>query len=73
MIREEEAVLSIFRNYRVTPYQMLFLSAMQDTELQRPMSRLIEKGWVAREKPRHAYHLTPAGYEAMRAQVASNK
>lgn len=63
----ESAVLRIFRSYRVTPNQMLFLNGEVDQRLRASMTRLIEKGFIVRDKPKHAYYLTNTGYEAVLA------
>lgn len=67
MSDDESEVLSIFRSYRVTPNQMLFLNGEVDVRMRASMLRLIEKGFVVRDKPKHAYYLTKAGYQAVKA------
>ena len=66
MSNSETAVLAIFSRFRVGPYQMLFLNSNTDAQLRTPLSHLIKNGLVEREKRQHAYHLTLAGYKAMR-------
>jgi hypothetical protein len=73
MSNSETAVLAIFSRFRVGPYQMLFLNANTDAQLRAPLSHLIKSGLVEREKRQHAYHLTLAGYKAMRQACAPRK
>jgi len=66
MANSEDKVLAIFRLYDVTPYQMLCLDRTARTELKGPIDRLVKKGFLVRERRQDAYHLTRAGYAAVR-------
>ena len=67
MLDGEQRVLAIFRQYRVRPYQMLFLNANAEQRVQRWMAGLVSRGLVIRERHMNAYHLTTACYEAVLA------
>ncbi|HEX3870060.1 MAG TPA: hypothetical protein VHV77_06470 [Pirellulales bacterium] len=63
----EAAVLKIFHVYRMRPYKMLFLDANLDARFAKAVGHLLDRGWIIRERHKHAFHLSSAGYKAMRS------
>ncbi len=66
MTSDEFSVLALFRQYDTDPYQMLFFGSnnckLSEDQLLRAMRSLIDRGFVAKERPQRAYSLTPNGY-----------
>lgn len=64
----EIKALGQFREYLMTPHQMLcFSGPILDTNRD-ALESLADKDLLARERPKGAYSLTDRGYTAMRAQ-----
>ncbi len=61
----EQDVLSVFRNYRITPGQLLCFSGTNLKKHQNALRRLAERKMVIKERFKGAYSLTRAGYHAM--------
>jgi hypothetical protein len=66
MTKAEAIVLGIFRRYRVDENQMLFFNAPLAEQHRAALARLITRGYLACERRPHAFHLTTAGFTAMR-------
>ncbi len=66
MSEAEAAVLKVFRKYLMRPHQMLFLDVNFDVRANTAVAQLINRGWIIRERHEHAFHLSSAGYKAMR-------
>lgn len=70
MTHDEQAIMSIFRQYDIGPRQMLFINnvgtvARLDVRgFQSAMQKLIDRGFVVKDRPKHAYCLTHDGYRA---------
>jgi hypothetical protein len=60
----ELKIMAIFRRFRVGPYKMLCMNHFIDETFLAAMENLIERKLVVKDRPAHAYYLTPAGYEA---------
>lgn len=71
MTTGERMILSVFRNYGVKPQEMLFINSvgvvagMDGDQFTSSMNALVNSGLVCRDRRKHAYHLTQAGYNAM--------
>lgn len=71
MTTGERMILSVFRNYGVKPHEMLFINnvgvvaGMDGDQFTSSMNQLVNSGLVCRDRRKHAYHLTQAGYNAM--------
>lgn len=61
----EEKVLKIFRQYLMTPGQMLCLSNVGIDSMQLILSSMTESGLIVPDDFKGAYSLTRTGYEAM--------
>lgn len=66
MTSAERAILGMFRQYDVGPNQMLCFNSKLGDKYQKAMRVLLDKGLVVKDRPKHAYSLTLAGYEASR-------
>jgi len=67
MTDAERAILKVFRQYDVSPNQMLCFDGKVIKRFQSGVRSLIDKGWIAKDRPKDAYYLTPAGHEATQA------
>lgn len=63
----ELKVLGQFRDYLMTPRQMLCFSGPNLDTNRAALESLAEKDLLARERPKGAYSLTNRGYKTMRA------
>ncbi|MEQ8667697.1 MAG: hypothetical protein RIC12_00905 [Pirellulales bacterium] len=62
----EQSVLSVFRNYLMTPGKMLCLGS-SDLEAYKPaLSQLMSNGLLIEEARHGSYSLTDAGFAAMK-------
>jgi|SwirhisoilCB2_FD_contig_81_1840870_length_559_multi_2_in_0_out_0_1 hypothetical protein len=64
MTHAERDVLSIFRRFKVGPNKMLCLNNYIDDKFLATMDLLVEHKLVVKDRPKHAYYLTQAGYDA---------
>jgi hypothetical protein len=63
----EQKALGLFREYLMTPNQMLCFSGPNLDTNRAALESLADKDLLARERPKGAYSLTNSGYSAMRA------
>jgi hypothetical protein len=63
----EQKALGQFRDYLMTPNQMLCFSGPNLDTNRAALESLADKDLLARERPKGAYSLTNSGYSAMRA------
>jgi hypothetical protein len=63
----ERKALGLFREYLMTPNQMLCFSGPNLDTNRAALESLADKDMLARERPKGAYSLTSSGYSAMRA------
>lgn len=63
---EERKVLSIFRQFMMSPGRMLCFSSADESTYQIPLTALAAKGLLVPEKFRGGYSLTENGFDAMR-------
>ncbi len=61
----ERNVLKVFRNYQVTPGQLLCFNGPNLHKHQAALKRMAAKKLLIKERFKGAYSLTPAGYAAM--------
>jgi predicted transcriptional regulator len=61
----ERDVLNVFRNYQITPGQLLCFSGSTLKKHQHALRRLVERNMVIKERFKGAYSLTQSGYHAM--------
>ena len=64
--REEHSILSVFRNYLMTPGKMLCFSSSNLEASTVPLAQLTDKGLLVAESFRGGYSLTEAGFAAMK-------
>jgi hypothetical protein len=64
MTHAEQDILAIFRRFRVGPNKMLCLNNFVNDDFLAAMERLIKHKLVVKDRPKHAYYLTRAGYDA---------
>jgi hypothetical protein len=64
MTRSEQDILAIFRRFRVGPNKMLCFNSFVDEKFLAAMDLLIKHQLVVKDRPKHAYYLTQAGYDA---------
>jgi|GEM_PF-5877104 len=70
MTNGEQAILSFFRRFEMRAEQMLFINnngavaKLDGSAFDYAMEKLIKQGLVRRDRRKHAYFLTKAGYEA---------
>ncbi len=64
MTRAERDILAVFRRFRVGPNKMLCLNCFVDEKFLAAMELLIKHKFVVKDRPKHAYYLTRAGYDA---------
>lgn len=64
MTRAEQDILAIFRRFRVGPNKMLCLNSFVNENFLAAMDQLIKHELVVKDRPKHAYYLTQAGYDA---------
>jgi hypothetical protein len=62
----EERVLGTFRQYLVTPGEMLCFSGPQFEQYQATLNQLSEKELLVKEQFKGGYSLTQAGFKAMK-------
>ena len=62
----ERRVLVIFRQYLVSPGQMLCFNGPQLTKYKPALRQLSDKGFVVKEKFKGGYSLTNSGFAAMK-------
>ena len=67
LTRAEHKVLEVFREYLVSPGEMLCFHGPQLQKYKAPLRQLIEKKFVFKEQFQGGYSLTKAGYDAMHA------
>jgi hypothetical protein len=63
----QQAVLTVFRRFRMTAGQMLCFSRADAEVFRTPPAELTEDGLLATEKSAGGYSLTPTGLAAMQA------
>ncbi|TWT95918.1 hypothetical protein Pla108_29950 [Botrimarina colliarenosi] len=63
----EVKALGQFRDYLMTPRQMLCFSGPSLETNRKALESLADKDFLARERPNGAYSLTSLGYSAMKA------
>jgi hypothetical protein len=63
----QQAVLTVFRRFRMTPGQMLCFSRTDMEAFRTPLAELAHNGLVVAEKFSGGYSLTPAGFATMQA------
>lgn len=61
----ERDVLKVFRNYQITPGQLLCFSGTNLRKHQAGLKRLAERKMLVKERFKGAYSLTQTGYAAM--------
>jgi len=66
MSKSEQRVLEIFRQFLMTPGQMLCLQPPQLQTHRVAIGKLIDKDFLVRETFKGGYCLTDAGYTAMK-------
>lgn len=64
MTQAERQILAIFRRFRVGPNKMLCMNTFVNDEFLAAMEKLIKRKLVVKDRPKHAYYLTHAGYGA---------
>ncbi len=62
----EQAVLSVFRKYLMSPGKMLCFSHSELEAFDESLTQLTDKGLLAEESFQGGYSLTEAGFAAMR-------
>ncbi len=62
----ERAVLSVFRNYLMTPGKMLCLGSSDLSTYNEPLAQLADRGLIVAERFQGGYSLTDAGFAAMK-------
>ncbi len=67
LTRSEQKALGQFREFLMTPHQMLCFSGPNLDTNRAALESLADKELLARERPKGAYSLTNRGYSAMRA------
>lgn len=65
--KSEERALGQFREFLMTPHQMLCFSGPSLETNKRALESLADKEYLMRERPNGAYSLTDSGYSAMNA------
>jgi hypothetical protein len=67
MTATETAIMFFFRRYQIRPAEMLFFNPADCKVSPGPfhtaMESLMRRGWVVKERPKHAYSLTRDGYD----------
>ena len=63
----QQAVLTIFRRFRMAPGQMLCFSRADVIAFRTPLTKLAENGLLVTERFSGGYSLTPSGFAAMQA------
>jgi sRNA-binding protein len=63
----QQAVLTVFRRFRMTPGQMLCFSRADAEVFRTPLAELTEDGLLVTERFSGGYSLTPTGFAAMQA------
>ncbi len=66
LTRSEQRVLSVFRQFLMTPGQMLCFGAQELEAYDATLSEMSRKGLVMAERARGAYSLTKLGFNRMR-------
>jgi hypothetical protein len=66
---EQQAVLTVFRRFRMTPGHMLCFSRADEETLRTPLTELVESGLLVTERFSGGYSLTPSGFAAMQAMA----
>ena len=69
----ERSVLSLFRNFRMSPGRMLCLCKPDTERFSRSLISLIERQLLQAERYTGGYSLTPAGYLEIRSGAATAK
>jgi hypothetical protein len=64
MTAAEQSILATFRRFGVGPNTMLCFQTLSSEQQKRGMTGLLKRGFVVKERPKHAYSLTNAGYAA---------
>ncbi|QDV73294.1 hypothetical protein [Botrimarina mediterranea] len=67
LTNSEQKALGQFREYLMTPNQMLCFSGPSLDTNRAALESLADKDLLARERPKGAYSLTNRGYSAMRS------
>jgi len=67
LTKSEEKALGQFREFLMTPRQMLCFSGPSLETNRDALESLADKEFLLRERPKGAYSLTPRGYSAMNA------
>ena len=62
----ELSVLAVFRQFRMSPGQMLCFSRVEIESLSTPLAQLADNGLLVAERSHGGYSLTPAGFTAMK-------
>jgi hypothetical protein len=69
----EQAVLSVFEKFMVSPGEMLCFHGPMELEHGASLRRLIEQKLLVKEQFKDGYSLTDAGYVAMRQSCSAVK
>ncbi len=64
--KSERRVLRIFREFLVSPGQMLCFDGPNLKKCSTALQQLVEKGFVVREQFKGGYSLTPPGFAEMK-------
>jgi hypothetical protein len=67
MSAAQRTVLTTFRQFRMTPGQMLCFSRSDEEAFRAPLSELAEGGFLVTERFQGGYSLTASGFAAMQA------
>ena len=62
----EQRVLGVFRQFLVGPGEMLCFNSAQLKAYRLALPKLIDRGFLVRERFKGAYSLTDAGFEAVK-------
>lgn len=62
----EQVVLTMFRQFLMTPGKMLCFSQADQATYEAPLAKLIERGLLVGERFRGGYSLTADGFASMR-------
>lgn len=67
MSADESTIMSLFRQYKIGPDEMLFFNPgtckLSGTPFRNAMQSLMNRGLVIKERPKEAYSLTRSGYD----------
>jgi hypothetical protein len=65
----QQAVLTVFRRFRMTPGHMLCFSRADEDAFRTPLTELAEGGLLVTERFSGGYSLTASGFAAMQAMA----